>query len=68
MVNDFDEKAALKLCRGMGTPAGVLKTLAGKSVKVARLIAKHPNADGKILDELSESKDKAISKPIDLQL
>lgn len=57
MESDFDEKAALKLCRDKGTPAKVLKTLAGKSVKVDRLIAKHPHADTSVLGKLSGSLD-----------
>lgn len=57
MASDFDEKAALKLCRGKDTPAKVLKTLAGKSAKVDRLIAKHPHADASVLGKLSGSLD-----------
>lgn len=57
MESDFDEKAALRLCRNKGAPAGALKALAGKSVKVDRLIARHPNADASVLGELSESLD-----------
>ena len=57
MEGDFDEKAALKLCKNSGTHASVLKTLAGKSAKVDRLIAQHPNADASVLGGLSESLD-----------
>lgn len=64
MESDFDEKAALKLCRNKGTPAGVLKTLVGKSVKVDRLIAKHPNADVASLYKLSGNNDKTTCENI----
>lgn len=57
MKSDFDEKVALKLCRNKDTPANVLKMLVGKSAKVDRLIAEHPNADASVLGELSGSLD-----------
>lgn len=57
MKSDFDEKAALKLCRNKDTPAGVLKTHVGKSVKLDRLIAQHHNADASVLGGLSGSLD-----------
>lgn len=57
MESDFDEKAALKLCRNKDTPASALKTLVGKSVKVDRLIAQHPHADASVLGGLSGSLD-----------
>ncbi|TXT23915.1 MAG: hypothetical protein FD134_1884 [Gallionellaceae bacterium] len=57
MKSNFDEKAAVRLGKNKNTSAFVLKTIAGKSDKVDKLIAKHPNADAKVLGRLSGSLD-----------
>lgn len=62
MKNTFDEKVALRLSRNKNTPTDVLKTFAGKSAKVDKLIAKHPYADAAVLDGLSGSNDETTIK------
>lgn len=57
MEDSFDEKAALKLSKNKNISTDVLKTLVGKSYKVDRLVAKHPNADSTVLNGLSGSLD-----------
>lgn len=64
MKSNFDEDTAIRCGRDKNTSADVLKTIVGHSDKVNRLVAKHPNADGKILDELSGSKDKATRRNV----
>ncbi len=55
--NEIDEKAAIKMSKNSGTPADVLRTLIGKSDRVDRLIARHPNANSEVLGGLSNSCD-----------
>lgn len=57
MKSNFDEEVAIRLGKNKNTSADVLKTLIGKSDKVDRLIAQHPNADGAVLSGLSGSLD-----------
>lgn len=56
------EKAAIKHGRNKNTSADVLKTIVGRSEKVDRLVAKHPNADGAVLRGLSGTNDKTTIK------
>ncbi len=55
--NEIDEKAAIKMSKDSDTPADVLRTLIGKSDRVDRLIACHPNANSEVLGGLSNSCD-----------
>lgn len=57
MENDFDEKSAIKLSKNKNTSAVVLNTIVGRSGKVDRLVANHPNADSTVLSGLSGSLD-----------
>lgn len=64
LKNPDREQLAIQMAKNKKTSADVLAALFGCSVSIDRFIAKHPNTDGLILEELVESKDKTIRRNV----
>ncbi|NOT98526.1 MAG: hypothetical protein HOO97_05465 [Sideroxydans sp.] len=64
MKKEFDENAAIAIAKDINTSTGVLETIIGRSAKVDKLVANHPNADDFVLVSLSESKSKITRRNV----
>ncbi|HUW26195.1 MAG TPA: hypothetical protein VMW07_06675 [Gallionella sp.] len=62
--NPDHEQATIRLAKNKKTPAGTLGLLCGHYISVDRLIAKHPNADENILEQLAGNKSKSIRRNV----
>lgn len=64
LKNAEHERLAIQMAKNRKTSADVLAAFLGCSVSIDRLIAKHSNANERVLEELIESKDKTTRRNV----